>query len=188
MLSRLVIGIMFGAITTAVIGAPVTYNVDPNHTYPAFEADHMGGISVWRGKARSSAGTVVFDKEAETGTVDMTSIDFGHEKISEHAMSADMLDVQAFPNATYSGTLVNFVDGAPTGVEGNMTLHGVTKPLNLEINSFKCMLHPRTQKEFCGADASATFNRDDYGVDFAKNFGFLMYVNLLISIEAIIAE
>ena len=48
---------------------PVTYQIDPAHTYPSFEADHFGGLSVWRGKFDSSSGTVVLDKEAGTGTV-----------------------------------------------------------------------------------------------------------------------
>ena len=192
MLRRLTIGILFGALTTAVTGAPVTYNVDPNHTYPAFEADHMGGFSVWRGKVNSTMGTIVLDKEAETGTVeitiDMTSLDMGHDRMNEHAMSDEMLDVQKFPNATYSGTLVKFVDGNPTAVDGTLTLHGVTQPVNLELNSFRCMIHPRSEMEVCGADASGTFNRDDFDVDYGKTGGFLMYINLLISIEAHIAE
>ena len=152
----------------------------------------MGGISVWRGKIKSTTGTIVLDKEAQTGTVDVTmdmsSIDFGHEKMSGHAMSADMLDVEKYPTATYTGKLVNFKDGGPTAVNGNLTLHGVTKPVNLTLNTFRCMDHPRTKKEFCGADASTRFNRDDFGIDYAKQGGFLMYINLMISIEAGIAD
>jgi polyisoprenoid-binding protein YceI len=192
MLRRLATVILFSAFTATAIGAPVTYNIDPNHTYPAFEADHMGGISVWRGKIKSTTGTIVLDKEAQTGTVDVTmdmsSIDFGHEKLNGHTMSADMLDVENNPTATYTGKLVNFKDGGPTAVNGNLTLHGVTKPVNLTLNTFRCMDHPRTKKEFCGADASARFNRDDFGIDFGKQGGFLMYINLMISIEAGIAD
>ena len=52
------LGIGCGAIAASAIAAPVTYNVDPNHTFPAFEADHMGGLSFWRGKFNSSSGTI----------------------------------------------------------------------------------------------------------------------------------
>ena len=47
--------------TMAAQAAPVTYNFDPDHTYPSFEADHFGGISVWRGKFTQSSGKVVVD-------------------------------------------------------------------------------------------------------------------------------
>ena len=185
-------GILFGALAVTVSAAPVTYNVDPAHTYPAFEADHQGGLSIWRGKVKRSSGTIVLDKEAETGTVeltmDMSSIDFGHDGMNEHAMASDILDVEQFPTATYVGRLVDFEDGSPTAVEGALTLHGVTNPLNLVINRFRCQPHFRNMREVCGADAAATFNRDDFGVDYDKDHGFLMGVNLLITIEAHIAE
>lgn len=61
--------------------APVTYNVDPEHTYPSFEVDHFGGMSVWRGKFNQNSGTIVLDRDAGTGTVDIkietASIDLG---------------------------------------------------------------------------------------------------------------
>ena len=66
-------------------------------------------------------------------------------------------------------------------------MHGVTKPLTLTINSFKCAPH-RSGREVCGADASATLNREDYGVAFGKNFGFDMKVTLRISVEALAAS
>jgi polyisoprenoid-binding protein YceI len=179
---------MLALMTGSAIAAPVTYNVDPSHTYPSFEADHMGGLSVWRGKFDKSAGTVVLDKEKASGTVDITidaaSIDFGMPKLNEHAKSPEIFDVAKFPTATYKGTLTKFKDGVPTEVEGQFTLHGVTKPLTLTINQFKCMISPMTKKEVCGADASATFNRSDYGVSFGDKYGFKQEVKLQIQIEA----
>jgi polyisoprenoid-binding protein YceI len=176
-------------IASAVIAAPVTYNVDPNHTYPSFEADHFGGLSVWRGKFDKSSGTVVLDKEKSTGTVNITidtsSIDFGHPKLNEHARSAEMFDVAKFPTASYKGTLAKFKDGAPTEVDGEFTLHGVTKPLKLTINSFKCMMNPMVKKEVCGADAAATLNRSDFGVSYGDKYGFKQEVKLQIQVEGI---
>jgi polyisoprenoid-binding protein YceI len=179
---------MLALMTGSAIAAPVTYNVDPAHTYPSFEADHMGGLSVWRGKFDKSAGTVVLDKEKGSGTVDITidaaSIDFGHAKLNEHAKSPEIFDVAKFPTATYKGTFTKFKDGVPTEVEGQFTLHGVTKPLTLTINQFKCMISPMTKKEVCGADASAIFNRSDYGVSFGDKYGFKQEVKLQIQVEA----
>jgi polyisoprenoid-binding protein YceI len=180
---------MLALMAGSAIAAPVTYTVDPNHTYPSFEADHFGGLSVWRGKFEKSSGTIVFDKDKASGTVDITvdaaSIDFGHAKLNDHAKSPEIFDVAKFPTATYKGTLAKFKDGAPTEVEGQLTLHGVTKPVKLTINQFKCMVNPMSKKEVCGADASATFNRSDFGVNFGDKFGFKQEVKLQIQVEGI---
>jgi polyisoprenoid-binding protein YceI len=176
-------------IAGTAIAAPETYQIDPSHTYPSFEADHMGGMSVWRGKFDASSGTVVLDAAKNTGTVDITvdaaSIDFGNPKLNEHAKTKDLFNVAEFPNATYKGTLEGFKNGAPTQIKGNLTLHGVTKPVTLKINSFLCKPNPMTKKQTCGADAEGTLNRDDFGIDFGKNFGFKMGVKLQIQIEAV---
>jgi polyisoprenoid-binding protein YceI len=176
------------AFAAGVSAAPVTYEIDPAHTYPSFEADHSGGVSMWRGKFNSSAGKITLDKEAGAGTVevtiDMKSIDFGHQGLNDHANTPDIFDTAKYPTATYSGKLAGFRNGAPTTVEGNLTMHGVTKPVTLTVNSFKCAPH-RSGREVCGADASATINREDWGVNFGKNFGFDMKVTLRISVEAL---
>ncbi|HEV7606899.1 MAG TPA: YceI family protein [Steroidobacteraceae bacterium] len=191
---RFLAGIALGLLGGAAVAAPVTYNVDPEHTYPSFEADHFGGMSVWRGKFNQNSGTIVVDKEAGTGTVDITidtsSIDFGIEKLKTHVTSNDpqMLDVAKYPTATYKGKLVKFKNGAPTEVEGALTLHGVTKPVTLTIRSFKCMMHPMKKKEFCGADAVGSINREDFGVSWGKAFGFKMDVKLAIQVEAVNAS
>src|SRR5215831_116006 len=177
-----------GALAGAAAAAPVTYEIDPQHTYPSFEADHMGGMSVWRGKINSSAGKIVLDKQAGTGTVDVTidmkTIDFGIDALNAHAQTPDLFDTAKYPTATYTGKLAKFQNGAPTEVDGTLTLHGVSKPVTLKINSFMCKDHPMKKKEFCGADATATLNRDDFGVDFGKQMGFKMGVTLRIQIEA----
>ena len=163
-----------------------TFDIDPTHTYPTFEADHMGGLSLWRGKINSSTGVIKFDGEAQSGSVDvvmdMTTIDFGLDEMNEHAMSDDMFDVENYPTARYVGDLV-FENGEPSEVSGKLTLHGVTKPVSLKINSFKCMFHPMKLKKACGADAEGDLKRDDFGVDYAKAFGFNMDVKLRISVE-----
>lgn len=181
------LGLAFGA---AAVAAPVTYEIDPSHTYPTFEADHMGGVSLWRGKVNSSQGTITLDKTAGTGTVevtmDMRTIDFGHQGLNDHAQTPDLFDTAKFPTATFSGKLVRFQNGSPTAVEGTLTLHGVTKPVTLTVDKFLCKEHPMAKKEVCGADASTTINRDEFGVDLGKSIGFNMAVTLRISVEAIV--
>jgi polyisoprenoid-binding protein YceI len=173
----------------SALAAPVTYDVDPGHTYPSFETDHMGGLSVWRGKFLKTSGKIVLDKEKSNGTVDIAieaaSVDLGHAKLNEHVKSPEMFDVAKFPQATYKGTLAKFKDGAPTEVKGELTLHGVTKPVMLKIDSFKCMINPMSKKEVCGADGSATFNRSDFGISYGDKYGFKQEVKLQIQVEAI---
>jgi len=172
----------------AATAAPAVYEIDPNHTFPSFEADHMG-MSVWRGKFDRTAGRILLDKAKGEGsveaTIDVASIDYGLKAMDEKARSNELLDVAKFPRAAYKGRLVDFVDGAPTRVAGELTLHGVTKPLDLKINSFKCMPHPMLKRDWCGADALATFDRAAFGIDAGKDYGFKMEVTLRIQVEAV---
>ena len=174
------------------VAAPVIYELDPNHTYPSFEGDHFGGVSVWRGKFNKSSGKVTLDKAAGIGTVEVTidlgSVDFGHDEMNKHAMNAEFFDVAKYPTATYKGTLEAFRDGAPTRVSGELSLHGVTKPVSLQINKFKCIPHPMLKRELCGADAVGTFERDQFGLDAGKAYGFDMQVTLRIQVEAVASQ
>ncbi|MFX1673154.1 YceI family protein [Paraburkholderia sp. A2WS-5] len=180
------------AIATPAFATPTTYNLDPLHTFPSFEADHFGGVSVWRGKFTKSSGTVVLDRAAKTGTVDVTidasSIETGNPALDKHVSSAEMLDAAKYPTAVYKGTSVKFDGDKPVEVIGTFTLHGVTKPLNLKIDSFKCFQNPMLKREVCGADASAEFDRADYGVSYGKAYGFKMATTLQIQVEGIKAE
>ena len=184
----------------AAAAAPVHFTIDPDHTYPSFAADHMG-LSTWRGKFDHSTGAVTLDRAQRTGTVHIVtrvdSIDFGNAPLAQmvlrDALPASLcktqcafFDAAKYPTATYDGKLADFVDGAPTRVTGELTLHGVTRPLDLKIEHFKClpdpMLHPR---ERCGADASATFDRADFGIDAGKSFGLDTMVSMQIQVEAV---
>lgn len=177
---------------TAAHAAPVSYTLDPNHTYPSFEADHFGGLSKWRGKINKSKGSVVLDREAKSGTVevtmDMASIDFGFDKMNEHAVSPEIFDVAKFPTAVFKGNFSKFEGGEPKEVAGQLTLHGVTRPIVLEIEEFKCIMHPMLKREVCGADAEATLNRAEFGVDYGAKFGFKQEVKLSIQVEGVKAS
>lgn len=178
---------MTAAASAVTAFAADTYTIDPGHTYPSFEADHMG-ISVLRGKFTRNKGSVVLDRAAKTGSVnieiDAASIDFGNEKLNNHSKGEEMFDVAKFPTATYVGKSIKFNGDTPVAVDGELTLRGVTKPLTLTINKFKCIIHPMHKKEVCGADASAEFKRNDFGI----NYGlprFAPEVKLQIEVEAI---
>lgn len=177
------------AAAAPAMAGGVAYKIDPDHTFPSFEADHMGGLSVWRGKFNRTQGRVVLDKAAGTGTVDVridvASADFGHDKLNEAAQGKELFESAKYPEATYRGRLQGFRDGKPTEVAGEFTVHGVTQPLTLKILSFKCLPHPMFKREVCGADAEGSFQRDKYGMAAGKEYGFDMGVKLRIQVEAI---
>lgn len=185
---QILIATLLAASATSAIAA--TYNIDPTHTYPSFEADHMG-LSVWRGKFDKTSGTVTLDTAAKTGALDVkidaASIDFGFDKMNSHAKGADMFNVEKFPTITYTSKSFKFEGDKLVAVDGELTLLGVTKPVALKVNKFKCIMHPRLKREVCGADASAEFKRSDFGLNYGLP-NFSPEVKLAIQIEAIKAD
>jgi polyisoprenoid-binding protein YceI len=184
------------AISGLAVGAPVTYTIDPNHTHPEFETDHLGGVSIWRGLFKRTSGTITLDEAAQTGTIDVAidvaSVEFGNDKLNDEAVTSSappIFEALKFPIAHYKGTLGGFIDGTPTTVAGMLTLHGITKPVALRISSFKCAIDlPATQKRVCGADAVGRLNRADFGITIGQKYGFKMDVTLHIQVEAFKAE
>jgi len=177
------------ALAAQLAHAADTYQLDPDHTFPSFEADHFGGLSTWRGKFTKTTGTVTIDRAAKTGSADVTidpaSVQTGNPKLDEHLVSDEFFDVAKYPTATYKGTRIVFDGDTPRLIIGDFTLHGVTRPLKLEIESFKCMQHPMLKREVCGVEAEAELNRDDFGMDMGKKYGFKMKTTLHIQAEGI---
>jgi polyisoprenoid-binding protein YceI len=180
------------AVCGLASASPVTYTIDPNHTHPEFEADHLGGVSIWRGLFKKTRGTIMLDTAAQTGTldvvIDISSVEFGNDKLNEEAVNSTappIFEAQKYPSAHYKGTLGGFINGSPTTVAGFLTLHGITKAVALRIDSFKCVIDlPATQKHVCGADAVGTLNRADFGITIGQRYGFKMEVSLHIQVEA----
>jgi len=166
-----------------------TYQLDPTHTYPSFEADHEGGASIWRGKFNKSSGSVVLDRAAGTGMlkveIDPASISSGSSVLDAELRSDEFFDVAKFPTAVYNGSRIRFDGDRPVEVIGTLTFHGVTRPLNLKLESFKCYQSPRIHREVCGTEASATFDRGDFGVDNGKAYGYSLKTVLHIQAEGI---
>jgi polyisoprenoid-binding protein YceI len=185
-MKKFVITALFAFASTSAIAQ--SYSIEPNHTYPSFEAPHLG-ISFWRGKFTKSAGKVSLDKAAKAGDlkieIDTASVDFGHPKMNEHARSKDFFNAEANPKITYVGKFSKFNGDAPSEVQGELTMNGVTKPVTLAISSFKCIDHPMLKREACGADASATLNRRDFGMTFLAPNDAAGAIKLAIQVEAI---
>jgi len=154
------------AATAAPAGAaPVTYVIDGSHTYPRFSYDHLG-LSTQLSRFDRTTGTVVLDKAARTAsvdvTIDMTSVDTGHEEFNKHISSADFLDTAKFPTATFKSRRVVFEGDRPVAIDGDLTIKGVTKPVTLKVTRFVSMVHPMQKKDAIGADASTVIKRSDF--------------------------
>jgi polyisoprenoid-binding protein YceI len=186
MYKRLLIAMAAVGAGAAAQAAPVTYTMDPAHTFPSFEAPHGEQMSIWRGKFNKNSGKVTLDKQAKTGTVEVTddtgSVDFGFDAMNKVALGPDYFNVEKYPTATYKGTIV-FKGDKPAKIKGQFTLLGITKPLDLELKAFKCMQNPMFKREICGADAYAEFNRGDFGM--TKNINYGPMVTLRIAVEAL---
>lgn len=167
--------------------APEVYTLDPAHTYPSFETSHQG-ISYWRGKFNKVSGKVWLDREKQTGRVDITidvaSVNFGFSAMDEHARGEDFFDVAKYPTAHYVSDSITFRNGTPVSIDGQLTLHGVTHPVKLDILEFTCKMNPMFKREICGSDSRAEFDRRDFGIgkDVVDNKG---KVRLEIQAEAV---
>lgn len=176
----------------AALAAPATYEIDPSHTYPSFEADHIG-LSLWRGKLNRSSGRVVYDKATGAGSVavemDLASIDFGLDAMNAWARGEQFFNLaKNSPTATYQGRFEGGSNGVPARVVGELTLNGRTRPVTLTVHQLKCMPHPLLKRDWCGADASGSFQRDEFGLPAGKDYGFKMDVGLRIQVEATARE
>jgi polyisoprenoid-binding protein YceI len=187
--------LLMGGVVLAVLALPVRaevehYAIDPEHTYVSFEAPHIQGISIWRGKFDTTkSGAVTLDRTAKTGSlevvIDTSSVDSGHAKLNDQLRKPEFFDVAKFPTAVYKADTVKFEGDTPSEVDGQLTLHGVTRPVVLKINSFKCIMHPMLHKQVCGADAAGEINRSEFGMGYGVQFTGSPQVKLAIQVEAL---
>ncbi|WP_035053361.1 YceI family protein [Andreprevotia chitinilytica] len=167
-MKKLLAAALVAAFASAAYAAPVTYAVDPSHTYSTFAVNHFG-FSTVTGRFDKTSGTVTLDLEKKTGAADIAietaSLDSGWPARDKHLKSADFLDVEKFPAMTFKSDKFKFDGDKLVSVDGNLTLHGITKPVTLTVTNFKCVdSHPMMKKPWCGADATATIKRSDFGV------------------------
>jgi polyisoprenoid-binding protein YceI len=171
--------------TGIALAAPESYSLDSGHTYPSFEISHLG-FSTQRGRFDKTTGRITLDREAKTATVeitiDTTSIDTGNPKLEEHLRKPDFFDVAQYPTITFKSTKAQFSGDALAALDGDLTIHGQTRPVTLTVNKFHCGAHPVAKKPACGADAATTIKRSDFGI----KYGLPVIgddVKLLINIE-----
>ena len=179
--------VLAAAAASPALAAPETYVVDGTHTFPRFSYSHFG-YSTQLSRFDKTTGTVVFDKAAKTGTVDIVidakSVDTGYATFNEHIQGEDFLDTAKHPTATFKSTKVVFEGEKPAKVEGNLTIKGVTRPVPLTVTSFQAMPHPMLKKDAIGANAFTMIKRSEFNAGkYAPNVGDDVRID--IAIEAI---
>jgi len=163
------------------------YTIDPRHTFPSFEISHLG-FSTQRGRFNKTTGSINYDRAAQTLSaeiqIDAASVDTGLDKLEEHLRGEDFFNTAMFPEIVFRGSSAKFDGERPIVLAGEFTLLGVTRPLNLTLNNFRCGMHPKLQKEVCGADASGMIRRSDFGMSYGLP-AIGDSVRLLIQVEAV---
>lgn len=176
---------MKNLIVAVVLATPLVaaaevenYVIDPFHTVPYFEVDHLQTATM-RGRFDRATGKFSIDRAAKSASVELeiptATVNTGDTDRAgrprtrdEHLKNADFFNVQEFPTMTFKSTKVVFKGDEPAAVEGNLTLLGVTKPVTLHLDRWKCGPDIRTQgKRYqCGGNATGSFKRSDFGMKF----------------------
>ena len=148
--------------------APVRYDLDPNHTRIDFSWTHFG-FSHPMGRFDRFEGDFRFDpadptQSSVTVTILVDSIDTGVAKLDAHLKTDEFFDVARYPTATFKSTRVERSGEHDLKVTGDLTLHGVTRPVVLDVVVNKIGQHPMAGRAAAGFDASATIRRSDFGI------------------------
>lgn len=144
-----------------------TYTIDARHTFPSFEISHLG-FSIQRGRFNRTSGKVVLDAATQSGSIDISidaaSIDTGLIDLEKHLQGEDFFDVANHPAMTFKSKNLRFEGDRLIGAEGDFMLLGVSKPVSLKIDHFKCAPHPMNKKPTCGANATTSIKRSEFGM------------------------
>lgn len=162
--------LLAGLLGTALSAqaAPVTYKLDPGHTMVLFSWSHFG-FSHPTADIGISDGTLVFDeKDPSKASVEVTmplsNLDTHVPALDKHLKEPDFFDADKYPTVTFKSTKVQAVGGNKYKVTGDLTVHGVTKPVTLDATLNKSGEHPMMKVQTVGFDATATLKRSDFGV------------------------
>jgi polyisoprenoid-binding protein YceI len=166
-MKKLTLALSLAALAGTAAAAPETFGIDPTHTAPRFEYSHFG-YSNQQHRFDKTSGTLVIDRAAKTGsvdvTIDTTSVNTGYALFNEHIQKEDFFDTAKYPTITFKSTAVKFDGDKPVAVDGNLTIKGVTKPVTLTVTSFHSMPHPIVKKDAIGANAFTTIKRTDFNL------------------------
>lgn len=175
-------------VAASALAAQETYVIDPTHTTPMFEVTHLG-MSQQRGFFTNATGRITLDRAAKSGSIDITigtgSVLTASRVLTDVLKREDYFNAEKFPVMTYSSRDLAFDGDVPVGANGELTLLGVTRPVVLKISSFKCGTHPYNRRAICGADASTTIKRSEFGMTAGIPVAASDEVRIVIPIEAL---
>jgi polyisoprenoid-binding protein YceI len=162
-----------------------TYAIEPIHTEILFKVSHFG-YSNYYGQFPGASGTLKLDAANPAASevdvsVPVANVWTPSDKLAEELRSADWLDAKAFPNMTFKSTKVTPTGPTTADVAGELTLHGVTKPVVLKASFNRGAVFPMNQKYMIGFEATGHIKRTDFGVTKYANFGLGDDVDLIIS-------
>jgi polyisoprenoid-binding protein YceI len=157
-------------LAVAAFGAQAAdkYNIDPTHTQVEFTYSHLGFSNI-TGRFDTVEGDFLFDpadptKSSVSITIPVSSMSTGVAKLDEHLQKPDFFDAAAFPTATFKSTGVTAAGEGQLKVAGDLTIHGVTRPVVLDVTINKIGEHPMAKVPAAGFDATTTILRSDFGV------------------------
>lgn len=167
MLRHFLLAGLLGTVSTSALAT--TYTLDPNHTQVQFTWNHYGFTNL-TGQFGKIEGTLDFDatdptKSSVTATIGLASVNSNIRKLDEKLVTSDYFDVAKYPTATFKSTRVER-GSTPDRlkVTGDLTLHGATKPVTLDVDVVKVGTQPLRKGEAAGFDATATIKRSDFGI------------------------
>jgi polyisoprenoid-binding protein YceI len=166
-LKYLAIAGLLGAAVSAQ-AAPVTYKLDPGHTMVLFSWNHFG-YSNPTADFGLGEGTLVFDEQQPASssvevTLPLAQLDTHVPALDKHLKEADFFNADKYPTVTFKSTQVQPLGGNKFKVTGNLTVHGVTKPVVLDATLNKIGPHPMSKAQSIGFDATTSIKRSDFGV------------------------
>lgn len=160
--------LILGSTLSFSATAATSYTVDPRHTFPSFEISHLG-YSIQRGRFDQTSGKISIDPVSGTGSINITietaSISTGLAELEKHLRGEDFLDAGRYPKMTFVSDKLTFNKDQLVAADGVMTLHGISKPVHLVVDHFYCGMNLIAMKNTCGANATTTIKRSDFGVD-----------------------
>lgn len=159
------------AVTTA-FAQTESWKIDPAHSAAQFAVRHMG-ISTVRGQFQKLSGTVSYDaKDVSKSAVDVTieagSVDTRVEMRDNDLRSANFFDVQKYPTITFKSKKVEAAGAGKLKVTGDLTIHGVTKEVVLEVEGPTAAVKDPRGNLHMGASGTTKVNRKDFGVSGAS--------------------
>ena len=181
--------VALGAAIAAVPAvAQEVYVLDPNHTIPMYEVTHMG-YSLQRGSFTNATGKVTLDRTTRKGAIEVTimtaSVTTGAARLVPHLKGEDFFNVEKYPTMTYKSVDLLFDGDNVVGANGELTMLGVTRPVPLVVNGFKCGPNPFNKKPMCGAEAVATIKRSEFGMKYGIPTAAGDEIRIKIPIEAL---